>query len=139
MKIMPKAIVLTLLLGISILYSSCTSDSYKDTGKEVTINLTGGKLCLIPLNENTVRVQFNLQDSIALEELIYTENVATPKYTVAETNEEITLTLERLSVIFDKSKEALTFKDQNGRVLLQEKAGGRFMENSTVQGTPTQK
>lgn len=139
MRKIAKGIILTLLLGISILCSSYTSGSYKDTGKEVTINLTGGKLCLIPLNENTVRVQFNLQDSIALEELIYTENVATPKYTIAETNEQITLTLERLSVIFNKSKEALTFKDQNGRVLLQEKAGGRFMENSTVQGTTTHK
>lgn len=129
---------IALLLFWSILfYSSCTSGSYKDTGKEVIINLSTGKLSLIPLNQNAMRVQFNPQDSTSLEELIYTENVPTPKYTIAETGEEITLTLERIAAVFDKGKETLTFKDTNGRVILQEKPGGRSMEGSTIQGTPT--
>lgn len=139
MKRISNGFVLLLLWGIAILYSSCTSGNYKDTGKEVIINLPTGKLSLIPLNQNAVRVQFNPQDSVSLEELIYTENVPTPKYTIAETGEEITLTLERLSAVFNKGKETLTFKDTNGRVILQEKPGGRSMESSTIQGTPTHK
>lgn len=142
MKIIPGRIVLILLGGISLLYSSCASGNYKDTGKKVIINLPEGKLSLIPMNQNSVRVQFHLQeqqDSISLEELIYTENMPIPEYTSEETGEEITLTLERLSVVFDKHKETLTFKDPNGRILLQEKAGGRLMESSTIQGMSTHK
>lgn len=139
MKIIIKITSLLLLWGIALLYSSCTSGSYKDTGKEVIINLSKGKLSLIPLNQNSVRIQINLQDSIVLEELIYTENVATPIYTINETDKEITLELERISVVFDKNKETLTFKDMKGNILLQEKAGGRLIENSTIQGTSTYK
>lgn len=136
MRIISKGVVLLLLWGMSLLYSSCTS--YKDTGKGVIINLPAGKLSLIPMNQNSVRVQFNQQGSTSLEELIYTENVPTPKYSIEETNKKLTLTLECLSVVFDKGKETLTFY-QDGRVLLQEKAGGRLMESSTVQGMPTHK
>lgn len=139
MKRIAQRVVLILLCGIAIFYSSCTSGSYKDTGKEVIITLSTGKLSLIPLIQNAVRVQFNPQDSTSFEELIYTENVPTPQYSIAESGEEITLTLKHLSVVFDKGKETLTFKDPNGRVLLQEKNGGRLMESSTVQGTPTYK
>lgn len=137
MKRIAKATVLLLLWSIGILYSSCTSGNYKDTGKKVIINLPTGNLSLIPLNQNAVRVQFNPQDSTSLEELIYTENVPTPKYAIAETGEEITLKLEHISIVFDKGKETLTFKDTNGRVILQEKPGGRSMESSTIQRTPT--
>lgn len=142
MKRFFKGIIPILILSISFLYSSCASGNYKDTGKEVIINLFTGKLSLIPLNPNAVRVQFKLpdqQDSISLEELIYTEKVPVPEYTLAETGEEITLTLNLLSVVFDKQKETLTFKEPNGRVLLQEKAGGRLMERSTIQGMSTHK
>lgn len=139
MKIISKGIVLLLLWSILLLHASWTSGSYKDTGKELIIDLPEGKLSLIPLNQNSVRVQFSQQGSTRLEELIYTENVQSPKYTIKETSEEITFRLQRLSVVFDKHKETLTFKDPNGRVLLQEKAGGRFMESSAIQGTPTYK
>ena len=38
---------------------------------------------------------------------------------------------------FDKGTEALTFKDANKRIILQEKVGGRFMAASSVQGEAT--
>lgn len=137
MKRVVKGTVLLLLCSMVILYASCTSDHYKDTGKKVIINLAAGELSLIPLNRNAVRVQFSQQDATMPEELIYTENVPTPEYTVAETNGEITVTLASIVVVFDKSKETLTFKDASGQVILQEKAGGRLMEASTVQEMPT--
>lgn len=139
MKITYKVIVLSLLWCISLLYTSCTSGNYKDTGKEVIINLPTGTLSLIPMNQNSVRVQFSQQDSTSLEELIYTENVPCPKYNIEENSEEIILRLECISVFFDKNQETLTFKDKDGRVLLQEKAGGRLIEKSTVQGIATHK
>lgn len=98
-----------------------------------------GKLLLIPMNSNSVRIRFNPQDSISLEELIYTEKTPLPEYTTEETDNDVTLTLERISVVFDKHTETLTFKDPDGRILLREKAGGRLMENSTIQGMPTHK
>lgn len=139
MKTRFKGTVLFVLWSMLFLYSSCASGRYKDTGKEVIISLSTGKLRLIPMNQDAVRVQFNQQDSAALEELIYTENVPTPTYAIKETAGEIILTLERLSVVFDKSKETLTFKNQNEGIILQEKAGGRFVECSVVQGVSTHK
>lgn len=137
MKITAKIATLLLLWSIALLSSSCTSGTYKDTGKGITIPLPEGELSLAPLNPNAVRVRISPQDSTVLEELIYTENVATPPYTIAETGADITLTLQSLSVIFDKGNQTLTFKDPNGSIILQEKAGGRQMETSTIQGTPT--
>ncbi len=118
-----RGIALILAGSLSLFYSSCTPGTYKDTGKEVIINLPAGELSLIPMNPNSVRIRFNPQNSISLEELIYTENIPTPEYSVEETGQKITLTLDHLSVVFDKPLETLTFKDPDGRILLQEKAG----------------
>lgn len=139
MKRISIRIILLLAGNLSIFYSSCIPGTYKDTDEEVIINLPTGKLSLIPMNPNSVRVRFNPPDSVLLEELIYTENVPAPEYSVEETNQEITLILEHFSVIFDKHREILTFKDPNGYILLQEKTGGRLIERSTIQGTPIYK
>jgi len=45
--------------------------------------------------------------------------------------------LEGLTVEFDKQSQTLLFKDSKGNILLQEKAGGRTMQRSSVQGEPT--
>ncbi|KAA6311409.1 Alpha-xylosidase BoGH31A, partial [termite gut metagenome] len=52
-------------------------------------------------------------------------------------DDELTLSLEKISVIVDKQKETLRFTDQNGHLILQEKEGGRQITHSTVQGEPT--
>ncbi|MDL2303411.1 glycoside hydrolase family 31 protein [Dysgonomonas sp. OttesenSCG-928-D17] len=118
---------------------SCNSAYNYDTGKGITLELSEGSLSIIPLNSSSVRVKYAKPGTAFLEELIYTEELPVPPYQVKESSDEIVMTLDNISVIFDKKTEALTFKDKNGLVILQEKAGGRLIENTTIQGEPTYK
>jgi alpha-D-xyloside xylohydrolase len=126
-------ITMTLSLSVFLLNAACVSDEKKN----VVLELEQGTLSLIPLNRNAVRVQFTQSGSVPMQELIYTENSPVPEYEVAEDDKSLTLSLEGISVEFDKGTEALTFKDANKRIILQEKVGGRFMAASSVQGEAT--
>ncbi len=138
MRIYLKSTI-SLVIGAILLLvnASCASGSYKDTGKEILLNLPAGQLSLTPMNPNAIRVRVLPQGSTPLEELIYTEKVTTPPYKVSSNSENLTLTLEHISVVYDRKSETLTFKDANGQILLQEKAQGRTVEASTIQGEPT--
>ncbi|KAA6318721.1 hypothetical protein EZS27_031309, partial [termite gut metagenome] len=119
-----KAIILVAvgLLTIVTCVFFVTSCSGK---KEVVVEFREGTLTLIPLNPNAVRVRFAQAGSQPQEELIFTQKINTPAYKVNETDDELTLSLEKISVIVDKQKETLRFTDQNGHLILQEKEGGR--------------
>lgn len=128
-----------LILGVENIFAGGTiiSNAKRIASGKIELELKTGKLTLIPLNQNSIRVQFSQPDSEPVEELIYTESVKAPKPQIKENDQQVSFTLDGISVMFDKQTEALTFKDRNGRVILQEKAGGRSMVNSTVQGEPT--
>ncbi len=111
--------------------------SVPDGEKSVVLELNQGKLSLIPMGKNAIRVQFTQSGSASMPELIYTEDTHVPEHEIAEDNKSLTLSLEGISVVFEKSTEALTFKDAENNVILQEKVGGRFMRSSSVQGEPT--
>ena len=110
---------------------------YTDTGKGVIIEIPEGKLCLTPMSGNTVRVRLTQTNTHTIEELIYLDNIPVPEYTVSETATEIVLNQESLSVIFDKEDGSLVYKDGSGSIILREKARGRQMQASYVQGEPT--
>ena len=129
----PAVKCLSLIFTILLLCSF----KYSDTGKGLEINLTDGKLQLTALNENTVRVRFFKSDITNQEELIYIEKTPVPKYSIKENDKEIILQLKRIIAVFNKTDETLTFKNPQGEIILKEKAGGRSVENATVQGEPT--
>lgn len=136
MRISRIAIAVAIVCSIIALCSSCAFQ-HKNTGKEVVLELKEGTLSLIPMNANSIRVRFTQPGSTAMDELIYTEEVKALKYNVAENDNEVVLTLDRISATFNKNDETLTFKDAAGQVILQEKPGGRLMASSTIQGEPT--
>jgi alpha-D-xyloside xylohydrolase len=131
---MKTKIFILIFTGILTLFafSSCSNSK-----KEVVVELENGTLTLIPLNPNTIRVRFTQAGAQAQEELIFTQKIKTPVYKLKETDSELTLSLEKISVHVDKKKETISFKDQNGRLILQEKEGGRLIESSTIQGEAT--
>lgn len=128
-----EAITIVLSLCILLLNTACISKQKEN----VVLELGQGTLSLIPLNQNAVRVQFAQPGSVPMQELIYTEKSSVPEYKVTEDDKSLILSLEGISVEFDKGTEALTFKDADKRIILQEKAGGRFMAASSVQGEAT--
>lgn len=117
------------------LVSSCGE---KDNERCVNIQTNNGTLTLIPLTENSVRVQFTQPDTThVLEELIYTEALPVPAFKVKQTRNNVTLSMKGIQVEYDKPTDVLVFKDSGGDILLREKAGGRSMKKSTIQGEPT--
>ena len=122
-----------LLFCVALLNTACVSKQKE----KVVLELKQGLLSLIPLNQNAVRVQFSQPGSAPMEELIYTEKLPVPEYEVTEDKQSLVLSLDGISVEFDKGMEVLTFKDANKRIILQEKVGGRFMKVSSVQNEPT--
>lgn len=128
--------ILTLIFSITLLLS-CNSKEIYDTGKGIEINLSKGKLSLLPLSENSIRVQVSFPETANFEELIYTEKVSTPTYKIKKNSEEIILELERITAVFNKKNETLLFKNENGEIILQEQVSGRSISSSTIQGEPT--
>ena len=105
----------------------------RDTGKGVMIETGEGSLHLIPLNERTIRVTFKKREAkLYPDELIYSEQVATPPYNVIEDSESFCMELKRIIAIFNRKNGTLSFTDQNGNRLLSEKAGGRIMKPDSL-------
>ena len=115
-----------LLLAGALLLSGCAR-------KEVRIDTDEGTLVLRPLLDNAVRVRLEPADYRPLEELIYTEKVRAPKYSVKRMGDVVELRTAQMTVRYEN--DVLTFFDADGNVLLQE--DGRRLEPSTVQGEPT--
>lgn len=133
MKCIVKALFILLLV-------SNTTTSYAGEYEDIpNVTIKDGILYLIPLNSNSIRVRVAKADAVLLEDLIYTENVSKPNYQIKDNKKELVLQLERISVVFDKMTEVLTFKDSQGKVILQEAVSGRFIKDSMVQGEHTYK
>lgn len=110
---------------------------YIYTDKEVTLQAERGTLTLEPLNNNALRVRYRKKEmGLYPEEIVYTEPVASPHYTVKEDAETVSIELEKLTAIFNKQDETLYFTDQNGNTILEEKAGGRVMKPDSLDNIP---
>ena len=108
-----------------------------DSGKAVRIKTEDGRtLILSPLYSNAIRVQVIPEGQQLLEELIYTEKVPAPRYSVSKDASGIELRTDSMTVRYSKSDGSLTFLDASGSVLLSEIPGGRKIEPSSVQGVP---
>ncbi|MCF0198941.1 MAG: glycosyl hydrolase family 31 [Bacteroidaceae bacterium] len=95
-----------------------------------------GQLSVEPMNDRAVRVRCVQPGTQSLDEFIYTATPKTPKYTIKEDGQQITLTLREMSVVYDKATASLRYLDREGRVVLQEQAGSRKVVKTSVQGVP---
>lgn len=128
-----KNVLLIFCSLILLSFTSTSQSQFHDTGKGVIIETDGGALHLIPLNERTIRVTFKKAETdLYPEELIYTETVATPPYKVIENEETISIELDKIIAIFNRKSGTLCFTDQQGTLLLSEKAGGRIIEPDSL-------
>ena len=113
------------LLLLGLLLAACQPGT-------VRIDTPQGTLCLQPLAEDALRVQLTPEGAPALDELILTERVKAPKYSVERHDGDVTVRLPRLVAEYRAATQTLRFTDAEGRVLLEEKA--RSIEPSEVQG-----
>ena len=91
-----------LILGVENIFAGGTiiSNAKRIASGKIELELKTGKLTLIPLNQNSIRVQFSQPDSEPVEELIYTESVKAPKPQIKENDQQVSpLTEFRLCLI----------------------------------------
>ena len=100
----------------------------------VRINTPQGTLCLEPMTEDAIRVRLTPEGAPGLEELIFTENAKTPKYTVKRRGGDVSVRTARMTAQYDAAAGTLRFLDADGRLLLEEKA--RNVAPAEVQGEP---
>ena len=100
--------------------------------REVRIPVPEGTLYLEPLSEDAIRVRVVPEGAVPLEELIYTQPVAKPKYRVCRNGDDVTVTTARLTAEYHASEGKLLFKDPGGQVLLEEKS--RSLQSAEVRG-----
>ncbi len=90
--------------------------------QEVRIPVPEGTLYLEPLTEDAIRVRVLPEGAVPLEELIYAQPVAKPKYRVRRNGGDVTVTTARLTAEYCAATGKLLFKDADGKVLLEEKS-----------------
>lgn len=128
-----KTVLLFFCCLILFSFTSSPWSQFQDTGKGVKIETDGGVLHLIPLNERTIRVSFKKKElHLYPDELIYYEKVKTPAYQVMHDAKTITLKMENIVAVFNREKGFLCFTDQQGNLLLSEKAEGRILEIDSI-------
>ena len=128
-----ERILLSLFLfttGIQLCFASNSTrnDNY------INVKAREGTLTLQPLNQNAIRVRFTIFPVNCTDELVYLPSETEVKYQVTEDDNSLSIHLDSLSAVFDKRHSTLTFTDVDGRTILQEKAGGRSLHPTTVQG-----
>ena len=131
---MKKTILLTALflcfMGIAVANNI-------DEAYGFTIFTKNGKVRIIPLADNAVRIRAYNTDAPQLDELIYTENFKLPKW---KTDVNATFTkvkLKGMSVEYNKWTDQLIFFDSKGKKILEEVAytGRELKQSELVDGT----
>ncbi len=107
--------------------------SFQQEKDRVIVQVKEGQLQLIPLTVNSVRVQFSNGSIPEIDELVFTEEVKTPKFKLIDNKNEVEIKMPELKVCVDKQTGTLSYFNANNELILKEKAGGRMLKKSTVQ------
>ncbi|MFN8259120.1 MAG: glycoside hydrolase family 31 protein [Bacteroidales bacterium] len=120
--------ILWFFLIIPVLGFSQSYSGYNNEKGNVNILLGKHILSVIPLNDNSVRIQYRTTTVDSLPEIILVKQKQSVQYTCNESATELIIALKNLLVCFNKSDENLQFKDRNGNLFLSEKPGSRNLE-----------
>ncbi len=104
-------------------------------GKKACVRLEEGELCIEPMAEDAIRVRLVPDGAPDLGELIFTETVTRPGYKVRKVGGNLTVSTAKMSAEYNAADGVITFKDADGNVLLEEKAGGRAVVPTEIQGS----
>ena len=120
-------------------FSACHRATIDIDHNSVVIGMSDGTLTVIPLDDNTIRVQF-VPDGIELpelENLIYTETRNHQSVSCSQNlrGQVIVSSVEgNLRAVVNKRTGNIKFKDANGNVILSESAGSRTVVTGKTGG-----
>ena len=98
------------------------------------ISMQGGVLSIQPIIDGAIRVRFSRSQDNPAPSVILVGKFPPPEFTVEENSRAIAVSTSKLRVILNRSSLALTFTDGSGKILLQEKPGGRLLKQAMPQG-----
>ena len=102
--------------------------------KVVRINTPQGTLCLEPIAEDAIRVRMTPEGAPELGELIFTEKVKAPRFTVERSGCDVIVRTAKMSAVWNSEAQALSFLDADDNLLLRE--NGHSVAPAEVQGEP---
>ena len=97
--------------------------------------MEGGVLSIQPIIDGAIRVRFSTSLSKSVPSVILVGNSPAPAFTVEENSRGITVSTSTLRATVDRSSQALIFTDAFGKILLQEKPGGRLLKSGLPEGS----
>ena len=100
-------------LPLMLLLAGCQPEA-------VRIDTPQGTLCLQPIAEDAIRVRMTPAGAPELGELIFTEQVKAPKFTVKRSGGDVIVRTAKMSAEWDADAQALSFLDADGNLLLRE-------------------
>jgi alpha-D-xyloside xylohydrolase len=89
----------------------------------LSIRLSEGLLHIVPLSENAIRVQWEKDNMKEEREFVLINKRPVPVFRFAESEANLKLSTNMVTVLFDKQTGAITYSDQTGKIFLREKAG----------------
>lgn len=110
--------------------------SWENHSEKISFELSNGRLDILPLADNAVRVKYTKEVGRELPELLYLDSLRqSPSYKVKDKKGCVRVDLKHISVAVDKATGQATFLDEKGNVLFSESA--KSLTESTVQGEKT--
>jgi alpha-D-xyloside xylohydrolase len=92
------------------------------------ISMPGGVLSIQPIIDGVIKVHFARPGVREAPSVVLLEKLPAPNFAVEEDRHAITVSTSKLRAILDRGSLALKFTDGSGKVLLQEKPGGRLLK-----------
>lgn len=123
-----------LFILIPIFCSGQAVKKYEQLTDKVIVTLDKGELHLSPLTENTVRIQYAIDFRKQLPELVFTTRIDIPEFNISESESSLEISTSLLTVIVDKQRGTLSYRNDEGIVFLSEQPGSRIFKQSSIQG-----
>ena len=120
----------------SVIYQGQDVRSIKQLKERVDVTLSEGTLSILPLTDNVVRIKFYKGTEIPVPELIFTSSIKTPRFHVSDSQAKLEIKGKNIIVVLDKQTGKLSFKDNSGKIFLNEKAETRKLVPDSVMGEP---
>lgn len=100
----------------------------------LVIELKEGKLNIIPLNNHSIRIQWEKDLPKEEREFVIINRPAVPDFKVFESFAQLKLSTNAVNMVFNKQSGVIEFSDKEGKVFLSEKAGSRKLTENTADG-----
>lgn len=125
------------ILFLSLLATSISAQQYKKhtlTKEGLSIDLSEGVLKIIPLTNQSVRVQYEIGNAKETQQFVLINKPKTPIFKLKESANDLKLSTKEITVVFDKKTAVIQYSDKSGKVFLSEKANTRSLKPNTVMG-----